>query len=85
MSRKSVAFCKIYVANRRSFAEPLKFKIVHILRRDETHVITEIGYFHSLDELLIVHYQRIKNNNYQNIWREKKKNKEINKVLNKPL
>jgi len=51
ISCKSIAFCKIYFANRRLFADPSKFKIVHDLRWDETHSRTEFGHFHSLDDL----------------------------------
>ena len=49
IASKSLAFCKIYVANRRSFLEPSKFIIVHDLRWE--HSRTEIGHFDSFNKL----------------------------------
>jgi len=51
MSCKSLAFCKIYVANRISFSKPSKFKIVYDLRLDEIHSGTEIEHSQLMDKL----------------------------------
>jgi hypothetical protein len=52
ITSKTLAFCKIYVANPRSSLEPSKCTIVHDLRCDETHSGLKIGQTQSLDKLV---------------------------------